>query len=98
MIGERDTKRGALQFRFPLVIFCCAVAVSLLILKFAPAPFFWVWLAWAAALWAGMFGVQGYWPRAILFNLGIAASLLAAVEAGLLAGNRCTPKVLSKGI
>jgi hypothetical protein len=98
MIGERDTKRGALQFRFPLVIFfCCAVAASLLILKFAPAPFFWAWLTWAAAFWAGMFGVHGSWPRAILFNLGIVACLLAAAEAHYFSTENYAARTVSDG-
>lgn len=68
----------------PLVlasILFSAVAASLLILKFAPAPFFWLWLTWAAALFAAIFCVRGEWLRAILFNLGIVACLFAGIEA-----------------
>jgi hypothetical protein len=96
MIGERGTKPGALQFLFPLAIFCSAVAASVLILRFAPAPFFWVWLTWAAALWAGMLVVHGSWPRAILFNFGIVLCFLAAVE-GYLSTNEYTTPIFPDG-
>jgi hypothetical protein len=95
-IGRRDTKRGARQFRLPLAVFSGATAVSLLILKFAPAPFFWLWVTWAAALWAGMFGVRGSWPRAILFNLGIVACLLAALEVYFRV-NQYVPPIVTDG-
>jgi len=62
-------------------IFSSAVAASLLTLKFAPSPFFWLWLAWAAAFLMAIPGVQGSWPRAILFNFAIVAILLASIEA-----------------
>src|SRR5208282_3570014 len=71
----------ARQFRLLACIFFSGVAVSLLILKAAPAPFFWLGLTWAAALWVAIFCVRGSWPRAILLNLGIVACLLAAAEA-----------------
>jgi len=71
----------ARQFRLLARIFFSGVAVSLLILKAAPAPFFWLGLISAAALWAAIPCVRGSWPRAILLNLGIVACLLAAAEA-----------------
>ena len=43
------------QFLFPASLLFSAIAASLLILQFAPAPFFWMLLTWAAALWAAMF-------------------------------------------
>jgi len=67
---------------------------SLLTLRFAPAPFFWCWLTWAAALWSTIFGVKGSWLRAILFNLGIVACLLAGAEAYLVT-REYTPSVFS---
>jgi hypothetical protein len=79
--ASRHTKRGVLRFLLLAALFLVAVAASLLMLKFAPASWFWLWLTWAAAPFAGIFLVQRSWPRAILFNLGIVALLLAAVEA-----------------
>lgn len=60
------------------------LAVSLLVLKFAPAPFFWLFVVWAAALFGAMFVVRRDWPRAILLNLGIAACIFAGLEAYLI--------------
>jgi hypothetical protein len=81
--GPCVAKRGARQPLFLVSLALSAIAASLLILKFAPAPFFWLCLTWAAALWAAMIGIHGSWPRAILFNVGIVASLLAGAEAYL---------------
>lgn len=69
------------KFLFLSTILTLAMAVSALILKAAPAPFFWMFLTWAAALFAAMFGIDGSWPRAVLLNLGIVAILLAVTEA-----------------
>lgn len=95
--GPRGAKRGARQSLFLASILFSAVAASLLILKTAPAPFFWVWLTWAAVLFAAIFRVQRAWPRAILFNLGIVAILLAAAEAYLIT-HEYTPPISSAGL
>lgn len=80
--ASRGTKQGALRLPLLASLFLGAVAVSLAILKVVePAPWFWLWVTWAVALFAGMFLAQRSWPRAILFNLGIVAILLAAAEA-----------------
>ena len=92
----RFAKRGVRQFLFPALLSFSTIAASLLILQFAPAAFFWLLLTWAAALWAAMLGVRGSWPRAILFNLGIVACMLAGIEAYLLT-HEYTPRVFSPG-
>ena len=74
---ERELRRRA----FLLTLSLAAVGASLLILKFAPVPFFWLWLTWAVVLFAAILCVHGDWPRAILLNLGIVACLLAGTEA-----------------
>jgi hypothetical protein len=79
--GSRKATRGRRQLLFLASILFSAVAASLLILKAAPAPFFWVLLTWGTVLFVGMFGVHGSWLRAILLNLGIVAILLAVAEA-----------------
>ncbi|MGA2227315.1 MAG: hypothetical protein ABSH41_23005 [Syntrophobacteraceae bacterium] len=94
--GLRYAKRGVRQFLFPVLLSFGAIAASLLILQFAPAPFFWLLLTWAAALWAAIFGVRGSWPRAILFNLGIVACVVAGVEAYMLT-HEYTPRIFSPG-
>ncbi len=68
----------------PASILFTAVGTSLLILKAAPAPFFWIWLTWAAALFAAIFCVRGDWLRLTLFNLGFVSCLLATAEAYLI--------------
>jgi hypothetical protein len=90
-IGRRDTKRRARQLRLLLAILSGATAASLLILKFAPVPFFWLWLTWAAFLFAAILIVHGSWPRAILFNFGIVLCLLAAGEAYLSTNEYTSP-------
>lgn len=74
-----------------------AIAASLLILKFAPAPFFWVWLAWAAVLFAATFRVHGDWLRPILFNLGIVACFMAGAEAYFFTADKYIPPTRSNG-
>lgn len=81
---------------FLAAFFFGAVAASLLILKAAPAPFFWLWLTWAAALFSAFFFVHRSWPQAILLNLGIVACLLAAAEAHLIS-HEYTPTIFPEG-
>jgi hypothetical protein len=90
-IDRRDAKRRARQLRLLLAILSGATAASLLILKFAPVPFFWLWLTWAAFLFAAILIVHGSWPRAILFNFGIVLCLLAAGEAYLSTNEYTSP-------
>jgi hypothetical protein len=84
------------QFLFSALLAFSAIAASLLILEFAPAPFFWLGLTWAAALWAAIFVAHGSWRRAILFNFGIVACMLACIEA-YLPTHEYTPRVFSPG-
>ncbi len=89
--GVSGSKRGAQARLFLVSTLFCVVAASLFILKFAPAPFFWVWLSWAAVLFAATFHVHESWPRAILFNAGIMAIMLAAGEAYLITHEGTAP-------
>jgi hypothetical protein len=84
------------QFLSLLSLFVLAVAASIVILRAAPAPWFWLWLAWAVALFAGIFFARGSWPRAILFNLGIVAILLASTE-GYFIIHEYTPPIYPDG-
>jgi hypothetical protein len=79
-----------------LALLLAVVAASLLILKIAPAPFFWIGLLWAAGFFGAILLVHGSWPRAILFNLGIVACLLAGTE-GYLVTREYTPAIVSNG-
>ena len=91
-----DAKVVLRRFFLLASISISAVAGSLLILKFAPAPFFWVWVTWAAAFWVAILGVHESWPRAILFNLGILTCILAGAEAYLIS-HEYTPPIFSPG-
>ena len=91
--AKRAVRRPVL---FPALLSISAIAASLLILYFAPAPFFWLLLTWATALWLAIFSVRGSWPRAILFNLGMVACVLAVVEAYMLT-HEYTPRIFSPG-
>lgn len=93
---QRGAKREVRQFLFPASLLISAIAASLLILQFAPAPFFWMLLTWAVALWAAIFVVHGSWPRAILLNLGIVACMVAGVEAFMFT-HEYTPRIFSPG-
>jgi len=88
--------RPKLQSFLLATILFGASAVSLLILKFAPAPFFWFWLTWTAALWTTIPAVRRSWPRAILFSLGIVTCQLAIAEAYLIT-HEYTTTVFSDG-
>jgi hypothetical protein len=81
--GPCAEKHGERQFIFLTLLSFSSIAASVLILKFAPAPFFWFWLTVAATLWSATIGIHGSWHRAILFNLGILMCLLAGAEAYL---------------
>jgi hypothetical protein len=96
-VRSTERKRGARQFLLLAAILVSAVAASAVILKFAPAPFFWLWLIWAAFLFASIFVVHGSWPRAILFNLGIVACLLAATEAHYFCTEKYAARTVSDG-
>ena len=65
LTDPHGAKRGARQLFLALISFS-VIAASLLILKVAPMPFFWVLLVWGAILFAAIFGVERAWPRAIL--------------------------------
>ena len=92
----RYAKRVVRPYLFPALVSLSAIPASFLILQFAPAPFFWMLLAWAAALWVAIFCVRGSWPRAILFNLGIVACMVAGVEAYLIT-HEYTPRIFTPG-
>lgn len=77
-ISAGSTKRSRLRWMVAMV--CAAGAVSYIALFAAPAPFFWIWLAWASVLFGGIAFMEGSWPKAILLNLGLIACLLAAAE------------------
>src|SRR5262249_4191284 len=64
-----------------LALFLSVVLISMLILKAAPAPFFWLGMLWAAGLCVAMGFVPGSWPRAILLNLAVIVCLAAGIEA-----------------
>ena len=96
LTGPPSQRQGARQLLVLASILFIAVAASLLILRAAPAPFFWLWLTWAAALFAAIFCVHGVWLRPILFNLGFVACLLAGVEAYFIA-HEYTPPIFSDG-
>jgi hypothetical protein len=66
------------------VLLVTAFAISLVILKFAPAPFFWSFLLWAAAMFVAVFLVRGDWSRGILLSLFSVACVLAGLEAYLI--------------
>lgn len=83
--------RGARHFLLLSALLLSVLAASVAILKFAPVPFFWLWLTWAAFLFASILVVHGAWPRAILFNFGIVLCMLAAVEAYLSSNEYTSP-------
>ena len=68
------------------------LVVSGFCLKIRPVPFVWFWLNWVCAMFGLIFYVHGSWPRALLFNAGVAAATLAGVEAYLAANEREPPK------
>ncbi len=59
------------------------LGTSAFALKSLPIPFVWIWLAWATALFAGVFCLNRRWHRALLFNSGVVAVALAGTEAYL---------------
>ncbi len=95
-ISRRTANRGRRRSLSIAIVLLAAIAVSPLVLKFAPAPIFWLWLAWATAMFTMMVFVHGSWLRAILLDLGIVACMLAAVEAYLIHHEYIAP-VFSSG-
>lgn len=91
-----DARRRRRQLLSLASLFLSAIAASLILLDAAPAPFFWLWLTWAAALFIAISLVHRPWPQAILLNLGIVACLLAAAE-GHLIRHEYTPVVFPDG-
>lgn len=82
--AQRGAK-GKVRLGAAASIAVAAILVSLLILKFAPEPFFWVWLTWAGIFFLAANSSHGEWRRASFSNLAIFACLLAAAEAYCLA-------------
>lgn len=77
-----SVKRAKTRNVFSLLsLFLCIAFVSAIILKAAPAPFFWLGMLWATGLCVAMGFVQGSWPRAILLNIAVLVSLGAGIEA-----------------
>src|SRR5258708_2795338 len=82
-IQQHDVSMAVQQ---PFLLLCLSLSIlaaSLLILRSAPVPFFWLAIVWAAGLIMAMFLVRGSWLRAILLNIAILLSLGAAAEAYL---------------
>jgi hypothetical protein len=79
--AQSGARQAALTRRSFVLLALAALVLSGLCLKARPMPFVWFWLFWAAALLGGVFCVRGSWPRALLFNAGVAAATLAAAEA-----------------
>jgi hypothetical protein len=96
--GAGGTRRGMRQFLFLSAIFFGAVAASLAILKYAPVPFFWLGIMWASAFFLAIFCVQGSWPRAILFNLGVFLCVFAAAEAYFFYSDTYRPPTVTEGL
>lgn len=78
------------------VPFLLAIGASRLILKSAPAPFFWLWLFWAVILFAGLFGVARPWCKVALVNLSFIALFLAVLE-GYFVEHEYTPPTFPEG-
>ena len=78
--AQSGTRQAALTRRSFVLLALAALVLSGLCLKARPMPFVWFWLLWAAALLGLIFCVRGSWPRALLFNAGVAAATLAAAE------------------
>ena len=95
--GLHGAKRRTRQRLYLASIFVCAVLASLLILKFAPAPWVWVWITWVTAPWVAIFCVQGSGQRAILFNLGFTACVPAFAEAYLVT-HEYIPSIISTNL
>jgi hypothetical protein len=95
--GGAKREGGACQFLILLAILVSTLSASVVILKFAPAPFFWLWVTWAAILFTAILGVHRPWPQAILFNLGIVACLLAAAEAHYFRAEKYAARTVSDG-
>jgi hypothetical protein len=89
-------KRGSRIALFLASGFFGAAGASILILKFAPAPFFWMFATWAAAFFLAMFAVPGSWTRAILLNLGLVLCILAGTE-GYVFTHEYTPPITPDG-
>lgn len=94
-IQQPGSKLGVRQTVRLLSLSLCVVAASLLTLKFAPAPFFWLGVIWATSLFMAMFLVHGSWLRAILLNVVIVVSLGAAAEAFLILHEYTPPTYLT---
>ena len=79
--AQSGTRQAALTRRSFVLLALAALVLSELCLKARPMPFVWFWLFWAVAFLGLIFCVRGSWPRALLFNAGVAAATLAAAEA-----------------
>ncbi len=89
--GDGSAKGSSIHLRLLLSLLFGGATASVVLLKFAPVPFFWIFSTWAVVLFLVMFGVEGSWPRVILLNLGIVSCLLAASEAYLVAHEYASP-------
>lgn len=79
--AQSGARQAALTRRSFVLLALAALVLSGLCLKARPMPFVWFWLFWAVAFLGLIFCVRGSWPRALLFNAGVAAATLAAAEA-----------------
>jgi hypothetical protein len=64
-----------------LGVIVAAFILSMLLLKFMPFPFIWMWVVWAGALGSSALLVCGKTLRPVLVNLAVGAIMLAGVEA-----------------
>jgi hypothetical protein len=89
--AQSGTRQAALTRRSFVLLALAALVLSGLCLKACPMPFVWFWLFWAVAFLGLIFCVRGSWPRALLFNAGVAAATLAAAEVYFLFQEREDP-------
>jgi hypothetical protein len=74
-----------------------ATVASLAILKMAPAPFFWIGVTWAGAMFAAVLAVRGTNLRGLFFNIGVVVGALAIFEAYLVT-HEYTPPSFPNGL
>ena len=76
-----ETKQMSGKRLSGVLVVLVALITSGLCLKAHSMQFVWFWSTWACTLIGLIFNVHGSWPRALLFNAGVAAATLAVAEA-----------------